>query len=200
MNLSTNTKSDIEQLGIGEKIQKLRESKHIPLSSLAAKAKISSMIMSQIEADQIPPGLVTLANISKALNVGMNFFFTKRAPIETIELTRVRDRVTVQKKSALDHGDAHYDYQALSYRLKGKKMETFLAHFNDSPGIDPLPVDHSGEEFCFCLKGEIDFITNEKTIRLMPGDSLHFYSPTPHVFKKAGPATAKALFILLPDG
>ncbi len=198
MNLST--KSDIEALGIGEKIHRLRESKGMSLSSLAAKAQISSTVMSQIETDQIPPGLVTLANISKALNVGMDFFFTKKAPIETIELTRVKERVTVQKKSTLDHGDAHYDYQALSYRLKGKKMETFLAHFNDSPGIDPLTVGHSGEEFCFCLKGEIDFITNDKTIRLMPGDSLHFYSPAPHVFKKAGHTTATALFILLPGG
>ncbi len=198
MNLST--KSDIEALGIGEKIHRLRESKGMLLSSLAAKAQISSTVMSQIETEQIPPGLVTLANISKALNVGMDFFFAKKAPIETIELTRVNDRVTVQKKSALDHGDAHYDYQALSYRLKGKKMETFLAHFNESSKINPLPVGHSGEEFCFCLNGEIDFITNDKTIRLMPGDSLHFYSPAPHVFKKAGHTKATALFILLPDG
>lgn len=198
MNLTT--KRDIEALGIGEKIHRLRESKGVSLSSLAAKAQISSTVMSQIETDQMPPGLVTLANISKALNVGMDFFFTKKAPIETIELTRVKDRVTVQKKSTLDHGDAHYDYQALSYRLKGKKMETFLAHFSDSPEMNPLPVSHSGEEFCFCLKGEIDFITHEKTLRLMAGDSLHFYSQTPHVFKKVDRKTATALFVLLPEG
>ncbi|SMC54932.1 transcriptional regulator, XRE family with cupin sensor [Desulfocicer vacuolatum DSM 3385] len=196
--MNQSKKSDRGQLGIGEKINKLRESRNMPLSSLAAKAQISSRVMSQIETGQIPPGLVTLANISKALNVGMDFFFTKKAPMDTMELTRVNDRITVKKKSHSDHGDAHYDYQALSYRLKDKKMETFLAQFNESPGIAPLPVAHSGEEFCFCLKGEIDFITHDKTIRLMPGDSLHFYSQTPHVFKKASPATATALFILLP--
>lgn len=187
-------------LGIGGKIQELRISRGLPLSSLAAKAQISSEVMSKIEADQIPPGLVTLANISKALNVNLNFFFGRKASMDTIELTRVSDRVTVQKNSPTEPEDAHYDYQALSCHLKGKKMETFLAHFNDCPEVDPLPVSHSGEEFCFCLEGQIDFITRTKTIRLTPGDSLHFYSQTPHVFIKACADTAKALFILLPDG
>jgi len=187
-------------LGVGGKIQELRISRNLPLSALAAKAQISSEMMSRIEADQMIPGLVTLANISKALNVNMNFFFGKKAFIDTIELTRVADRVTLEKNSPTDPGDAHYDYQALSCHLKGKKMETFLALFNDFSGVDPLPVSHSGEEFCFCLEGKIDFITRKKTIRLTPGDSLHFYSQTPHVFIKACTETAKALFILLPDG
>ncbi len=199
MNESTKD-DDTHSLSIGGKIRELRMSRGLPLSSLAAKAQISSEMMSRIEEEQMTPGLVTLANISKALNVDMNFFFGKKAFINTIELTRVTERVTVQKNSPTDQGDAHYDYQALSCHLKGKKMETFLAHFNDTPGRDPLPVSHSGEEFCFCLQGELDFITQTKTIRLMPGDSLHFYSRTPHVFKKACPEAAKALFVLLPNG
>ena len=192
--------SHTHPMGIGEKIRELRISRGVPLSSLAARAQISSEMMSRIEADRVTPGLVTLANISKALNVDMNFFFGQKTSIDTIELTRVTDRVTIQKNATTDRGDAHYDYQALSCRLKGKKMETFLAHFNDTTGSDPMPVSHSGEEFCFCLQGELDFITRTKTIRLMPGDSLHFYSRTPHVFKKACPETAKALFVLLPGG
>lgn len=184
---------------IGTRIKTLRESKSMPLSALAAKAKISTAMMSRIEESHTPPGLVTLANISKALNVNMDFFFAETKSIETIELTRKEDRVSVHRKSSAVPGDAHYDYQALSCRLKGKKLETFMARFDEDPAVAPLPVSHHGEEFCFCLEGMIDFTTHEQTIRLRPGDSLHFFSRTPHVFKRAGSEKAKAIFILLPE-
>ena len=196
---NTTTEDTPHEGAIGTRIQTLRESRKMAIAALAARAKISTTLMAQIERNQIPPGLVTLANIAKALNVNIDFFFAEEKTIQTIELTRVADRITVREQSPAGTGDAHYDYQPLSCRLEGKKMKTFMARFHDEPASAPEPVTHHGEEFFYCMEGEIDFVMPEKTIRLQPGDSLHFFSQIPHVFRKAGTRTARGIFILLPE-
>lgn len=189
----------LSELGIGLRIQELREAKEMSVSTLAAKAKITPDMMRKIETQKVSPGLVTLSNISKALNVGIDILFAPREHQETIELTRVSDRITVHRSDAGRQGPAHYGYQALSYRLKGKRMETFMARFDGASSKTPEPISHQGEEFCYCVEGKIDFITEERTLRLTPGDTLHFYSQTPHVFQGAGSGKATAIFILLPE-
>ena len=48
-----------------------------------------------------------------------------------------------------------YNYQALAYRLKDKRMEPFLVEFDSGIDEKPVPLSHEGEEFCYCLEGEI---------------------------------------------
>ncbi len=91
-----------------------------------------------------------------------------------------------------------YNYQKLSYRLKDKQMEPFLVEFDSEIEEELVPLSHEGEEFCFCLEGEIEFVTDEKRIMIRPGDSLHFYSHVPHVLRGIGPGNPKAVFVLLP--
>lgn len=196
--MAYSTTEELQRLGIGKKICSLREEKQISAEDLATKVNLTPALLSQIEADVIPPTLATLINVARELDVSVDFFFTQEEIIEKFELTRSNERLSVAKSRESDRARMTYNYQALSYRLKGKQMETFLVEFDSTIEEKLVPLSHEGEEFCYCLEGEIEFITDEKRIILKPGDTLHFYSKVPHVLRGLGPGTPKAVFVLLP--
>lgn len=197
MNYSTS--EELKRLGIGEKIKTLREEKQLSLDDLAEKVDLKPTLLSQIEADVVPPTLATLLNIAKVLGVSVDHFFIREETLEKIELTRVNERLSVTKSRESDQARMTYSYEALAYRLKGKRMEPFLVEFDAEIEEKPIPLSHDGEEFCYCLEGEIEFITDDKRIILQSGDSLYFYSNIPHVLRGIGPGKPKGIFVLLPN-
>ncbi len=197
--MTVSTQEELKKLGIGKKILTFREEKDLSLDFLATEANITPALLSQIEQEVVPPTLATLINISKVLNVGMDAFFIKESEEEKVELTRSNDRLTVERSQDTDHSRMTYNFQALSYRLKGKQMEPFFVEFDTEVEEDLVPLSHEGEEFCYCLEGEIEFRNDEKKIILRPGDALHFYSNVPHVLRGIGPVKPKAVFVLLPE-
>ena len=197
--MENSTHEELKKLGIGRKIRVLREEKEISLEALSEQVDLALPLLSQIEDDVIPPTLATLVNISRSLGVGIDHFFTKQESVEKIEYTPENERLTVSKSRESDEARMTYNYQTLAYRLKGKRMEPFLVEFDSEIEEDLIPLSHKGEEFGFCLEGEIEFITDERRIRLRPGDAIYFYSEVPHAIKGIGPGKPKALFVLLPE-
>ena len=195
--MAYSTTEELQRLGIGKKISSLRDEKQIPLEKLAAQVNLKPALLSQIEADVVPPTLATLLNVARVLGVNVDHFFTEREVLEKVELTRSNERLSVAKSRESDQARMTYNYQALSYRLKDKRLETFLVEFDSTIEENLVPLSHEGEEFCYCLEGEIEFVTDERRILLKPGDSLHFYSHVPHVLRGIGPGTPKAVFVLL---
>ncbi len=199
MSSTTDIHNELEKLGIGIKIRTLREEKQIQLEDLAQQIKITPVLLSQIEDNVVAPTVSTLLNISNILGVGIDHFFTKKEIADDIELTRVSERLNVPKSRETDSARLTYRYQALSYRLKGKKMEPFMVEFDAETDEKLEPLSHGGEEFIYCVQGEIEYITDKKRFTMRPGDSLYFYSRVPHVLRGVGPVQAKALAVLLPE-
>jgi len=196
--MSYNTQQELARLGIGVKIKSLREQKSLSVDDLAKKVKLTPVLLSQIENDVVPPTVATLLNISKVLDVGIDHFFIQENFVEKIELTRNDDRLKITRGDDSDMGRLTYSYQALSYRLKGKRMEPFFVEFDTETREKTIPLSHDGEEFCFCLEGRIEFISGDQKIMLYPGDSLYYFSDVPHVLRGVGSKTPKAIFVLLP--
>jgi len=196
--MNNNTLEELKRLGIGKKIRALREEKELPLDALAQRVDITPTLLSQIENDVVPPTLATLLNLARVLEVQVDHFFIQEKSLEKIELTRAHERLSVAKSRDTDTARMTYNYQALSYRLQGKRMEPFLVEFDSRVEENPIPLSHEGEEFCYCLEGEIEFITDERRITLRPGDSLYYYSDVPHVLRGIGPGNPKGIFVLLP--
>ncbi|MCP4752729.1 MAG: helix-turn-helix domain-containing protein [Proteobacteria bacterium] len=189
---------ELQRLGIGKRIRTLREERQNSLDDLSRKLGLSSTLMSQIECDIVPPTLATLINIAKVFEVGVDSFFIQTESVEKIELTRVNERLSVAKSRQSAQPRMTYSYQALAYRLAGKRMEPFLVEFDSSLEEKMIPLSHEGEEFCYCLEGEIEFISDDRRIRLHQGDSLYYYSNVPHVLRGIGPGKPKGIFVLLP--
>lgn len=196
--MAYSTTEELKRLGIGKKISSIREEKQIPLEKLAEEVNLKPALLSQIESDVVPPTLATLLNVARVLGVSVDHFFTEQEIVDKVELTRTNERLSVAKSRESDQARMTYNYQALSYRLKDKRLEPFLVEFDSTIEENLVPLSHEGEEFCFCLEGEIEFVTDERRILLKAGDSLHFYSHVPHVLRGIGPGTPKAVFVLLP--
>ncbi|MCL4234014.1 MAG: XRE family transcriptional regulator [Deltaproteobacteria bacterium] len=189
---------ELKRLGIGRKIRLLRESNSVTVDDLARQAGVTPVLLKQIETDVVPPTLGTLLNIAKALGVGMDHFFTDKHPVQKIEHVPAAKRLKV--KSSRDDATPRlsYTYESLAWQLVGKHMEPFLIDFNPEIAEQIETASHDGEEFLFVLEGVVLFDGDGRTIELMPGDSLYFYSDLPHRVRAKGPSRARAVAVLLP--
>ncbi len=197
--MTDSTSAQLRNLGVGEKIKALRKSKEFSIAQLASKASLTSPLLEQIEKDDVFPNLGTLMNIAKALRVEVSTFLVREEPLEKIELTRCGERLAVDQTIRDKAVGRNYSFQALSSRLKDKRMKPFFVEFDTTAIEVPHALTHSGEEFCFCLKGRIQFTSEDRTLILNPGDALHFYSDIPHAFMGLGTEKPRAIFVMLPD-
>ncbi len=190
-------KEELKRLKIGEKIRKLREKKGLELEELAEKLKIQAVILSQIEQEVIPPTVATIVNLSRMFDVSPDYFLSEEAQIKGFEVIRVDER---RKLEDSRHTDAalNYSYESLAYRLEGKSMEPFLVEV-ELTDEDPELLSHAGEEFWHVLEGEVEFITEDERVRLKAGDSIYFFSSTPHGLKGVGNTKPKILAVVLPE-
>ncbi|MBF0105902.1 MAG: helix-turn-helix transcriptional regulator [Deltaproteobacteria bacterium] len=196
--MKQDTQKELERLGIGRTVRALREQQRISTEEFASKIDLTPVLLGQIEDDVIPPTIGTLLNMSKILGVNIDYFFRKKSSLEKIELTRAGERLIVPKGPHSNAARLTYKYQALSYRLQGKKMEPFLIEFDTETEENLIPLSHEGEEFIFCLSGEIEFISEKTRITLEAGDALYYFSSLPHVLKGKGAEKPRALAVLLP--
>lgn len=190
--------NELKQLGIGRKIEILRNAQFLSRDEMAAKLGLSALLLEQIETDVVPPTVATLLNIAKLVGVGIDHFFTDEEEAGKIEVTRANERLTVHHDTRLDAGDRlNYSYESLAYRLARKHMEPFFVEFNLNSRGD-APLSHDGEEFMYVLDGEMDFISGDTHIRLCTGDSIYFYAQIPHSLRAVGLKNAKAIIVLYP--
>lgn len=188
---------ELKKLGIGKRIRALREGKGLMLDALAARAGLTKVLLGQIEEDVVPPTVATLLNLSKLLDVSIDFFFAEDEHTGRVELTRVDERLTVHHDDLPDAGQVTYNYESLAYRLAKKHMEPFYVEVNPAE-VPSVPFTHDGEEFIFVMEGEIELAINGDTYLLKKGDSIYFFANSPHTIRGVGPKKPKALIVLYP--
>jgi len=183
---------------IAEKIRKIRKQKDYTLDKLGELTGLSKGLLSRIENCQVSPPIATLSKISYGLNVPIGIFFNTEDTTKEqgYAVTLKSERKQVNKKESM----AAINYFSLSDFKSDKIIEPFIVKF---PIVKEAPTklwDHPGEEFLFVIKGRIDFTFGEKTIRLNPGDSIHFDPSTPHRVINAGKLKSECLIIIAKKG
>jgi transcriptional regulator with XRE-family HTH domain len=197
--MSAATKEEWKRLGIGRKIRSLRDEKRIGLAEMAANTGVQEVLLQQIEADVVAPTVATLLNISKLLGVGVDYFFTEQMLLGDVEVVRKDERRVISAPDHKRNAPLIYSYESLAYQMAAKHMEPFLVEFAPHvPDAEAVPQSHAGEEFLFILKGEVEFVSQEKRVVLREGDSLYFHSKIPHVLRAVGHGKAKAVAVLYP--
>ncbi|HFD39698.1 MAG TPA: cupin domain-containing protein, partial [Anaerolineae bacterium] len=74
-------------------------------------------------------------------------------------------------------------------------MEPFLATLQPGAGSGAEPVVHLGDEFVFCLEGEVEYRIANRVYRLTAGDSLMFQAHQPHCWHNPGEQPARLLLM-----
>jgi quercetin dioxygenase-like cupin family protein len=86
--------------------------------------------------------------------------------------------------------------ESLGTGLPNQQLEPFMLVLD--PGAESVadPVTHPGEEFVYCLEGEVEYQVGDQVYWLEAGDSLLFEAQQPHKVFNATQAPAVLLLVL----
>lgn len=174
-----------QDLKIGPLIRARRRHLSMTLQALGTAAGVSVGYLSQIERDNATPSLGTLAQIARALGVGLDYFIAM--PQAADSLARAGERA----RFSIDGSSIHYEQ--LGADLPGHELSSFILHV--PPGYVSETVSHEGEELIYVLEGEIIQMLDDEQFVLRPGDSLHYRGNRPHSWSNQSTAPARLLWV-----
>ncbi len=181
-----NDSLDETVVNVAQQIRRLRERRNLSQRALAEASGLSRNTLSLLERGQTSPTVSTLKRIAIALGVGLNAFFD---PIEKLNIVHVQSGQCSQLQ--LSHGSM----ADLSVGMIDQLVTPLVLKLDPGSRSGP-PLSHDGQDFIYCLKGEVLYNVNGQAFVLEPGDSLFFDGHLPHGFQNIGSEMAEVLIVL----
>jgi transcriptional regulator with XRE-family HTH domain len=173
-------------ISVGRIIRQLREKKNLTQQALAEQSGLSRNTLSLIERGQSSPTVSTLKRLADALNVDINAFFDTLGRTNII-FTKSSLRPSLQLSECI--------LADLGVGLIEQYVTPLLVRLD--PGArSGNPVSHDGQDFVFCLRGNVLFEVDKHSFMLGQGDSLLFDAHLDHGFKNSGKEEAELLIVL----
>ena len=162
------------------------------LNELAAKVGVSASALSQIEKAKAFPSIVTLKSIADNLYTSVGELIGENEVLTNNPLVRFED------KSFVERNESGATLYLLSNHGNGKLMDTFLVDIEPGGSVEGIMKNHPGQEFCFLLKGRVEFKLDDKTYLLEKNDSFYFNSGRSHFVKNLSKRNSQFLLIVTP--
>lgn len=181
---------------LGALLRAIRTARNLTIKEVAAKAEISSSLLSQIERNRISPSLDTLLHILEVYGVPPGKFFKDYETSSRVEIVRKDQRKIYERKG--------FKYETLCGVSQAKGNHSFNAFFLElAPG--QLRGDesdgHLGRELGIVVKGGAQLIYGQDVYELKQGDCVSFFSQIPHVIKNNTKGVFQAYWVVTPaDG
>jgi transcriptional regulator with XRE-family HTH domain len=169
---------------VGSIIRARRRQRQMTLQDLGEAAGVSVGYLSQVERDRATPSLGTLAQIARALEVGIDYFIATPGPREALTRADERPKFSVDGSSVI--------YERLGAEFPGNVLSSFV--LTVPPGYRSEVVSHEGEEMLYVLEGAITQRLDDEEMIMSAGDSLHFRGSRPHAWSNHTDAPAKLLW------
>jgi transcriptional regulator with XRE-family HTH domain len=164
-------------IDLGRTARRLRESHNLTLADVAARANISSAMLSRLETGRVSPSLETIVALSHALGVTASVLMQRvGADDGGAQLIRAGEGLeTVRSGTRRGH-----TYHLLAAQRGPRKVfEPFLVTLNDRSEVFP-GFQHPGVEFIHLLSGVLHYRHGRHTYVLKPGDTLTFRGDVAH--------------------
>jgi transcriptional regulator with XRE-family HTH domain len=176
--------------GVGARLRAARLIKGWSARQLAARADVTPAYLSRLETGQLSPTISTLSRVMQALGEPVSLLF--QGPDSPGPLVRREHRRSIQSHGVED--------ELLSPTRSGR-LEVLETVVSPGGGSGSEPYSHPGDEECVVLlSGVLHLTVSDVTYDLKPGDALTFPCRSPHAWTNAGPAEARALWIITPAG
>jgi transcriptional regulator with XRE-family HTH domain len=173
---------------VAQRLRQLREAQQMSMRALARRSGLSANALSMIERGRVSPSVSTLYKVADALGVSITRFFGEEPSREDLVLVRAAERTRVPFVRGVWEG------------LGGEKfsgpVEPFVLTLEAGASSGNSPMVHTGREFVFCLRGNLEYLVEKKRLDLGPGDSLLFAAHLSHRWKNPGPTVVTALVVL----
>lgn len=171
---------------VGRQLRIFRERQGWSLRALAERCGLSINAISRIERGENSPTVSSLLRLAGALNVPITDFFLEKP-----------EKSAVFVKSGLGERiiNPGFIVERLGAGLPGQQLESFLLSIEPQCASENDSISHPGEEFIYCLVGEIEYCVNDQDFLLQAGDSLMFEAMQPHSWRNL--ASTPALILLV---
>ncbi len=181
---------------LGALLRATRNTRQLTIKEVAAKAGVSSSLLSQIERNRISPSLDTLLQILEVYGVSPDQFFKDYETSSRVEIIRRDDRKIFHRKG--------FKYEKLCGDSQAKGNHSFNAFFLElAPGQNRGDVNdgHLGRELGIVVQGSATLVYGEETYELHKGDAVSFFSEIPHTIQNLSDHIFQAYWVVTPaDG
>jgi quercetin dioxygenase-like cupin family protein len=76
------------------------------------------------------------------------------------------------------------------------RMMPFMLTLETGASSGPNSVVHSGHEFVYCVRGQLEYLVENQTFTLEPGDSLVFAAQLKHRWRNPGGTVTNAIVVI----
>ena len=180
--------NDAVSINIGERLRDLREAHNISMRALATRSGLSANALSMIERGKASPSVSTLYKLAEALGVSITTFFTTNAERKQVVFLKSDSRTRLSFTRGI--------FEGLGGEQFVGRVEPFMLTLENSANSGPRSMTHTGHEFVFCVRGELEYQVERQIFQLEPGDSLLFAAHLKHKWRNPGRSVASALIVI----
>ncbi len=173
---------------VGIRLRQLREMRGVSMRTLATMSGLSANALSMIERGKTSPSVSTLYRLADALEVPVTDFFAPAPTREKVVFLKADERTRLPFMRGLWEGLGGQDFVG--------HVMPFMLTLESGASSGPNNVIHTGHEFVFCLRGQLEYIVEGKTYLLETGDSLLFAANLNHRWRNPGNTVTSALVVL----
>ena len=155
-------------VNVGSRLRELREARNISMRTLATKSGLSANALSMIERGKTSPSVSTLYKLSDAMGISITAFFGVETDRKQVVFLKSDERTRMSFTRGV--------FEALGGEHFVGRVEPFMLTMESGASSGPHMITHTGHEFVFCLRGELDYQVEKENFHLTAGDSLLFAS------------------------
>ena len=179
---------DALSINVGVQLRELREARKISMRGLAIKSGLSANALSMIERGRTSPSVSTLYKLADALGVPITDFFGPQSDKQDVLLIKADQRTRVPFSRGV--------WEGLGGEKFTGRVEPFILTLESGASSGQHTMNHTGHEFVFCLRGQLEYLVERQLIELAAGDSLLFSAHLNHRWRNPGKTVTNALLVL----
>jgi transcriptional regulator with XRE-family HTH domain len=179
---------DALSIDVGGRLRALREEQKVSMRALARRSGLSANALSMIERGLTSPSVSTLNKLANALEVPITAFFRQEPPRSKIVFRKAGERARVPFPRGL--------WEGLGGEAFIGRVEPFMLTLESGGTSGPHGMLHTGHEFAFCLRGQLEYEVDGQHFLLEAGDCLLFAAQLNHRWRNPGKVVTNALIII----
>ncbi len=181
-------KPDALSINVGDKLRELREARNMSMRMLAGKSGLSANALSMIERGKTSPSVSTLYKLADAMGISITSFFGAQLEKQQVVALRSDERTRISFSRGV--------FEGLGGEQFSGRVEPFMLTLETGANSGPHPMTHSGHEFVFCLRGQLDYVVENQAYQLDAGDSLLFAANLKHKWRNRGDQVLNAIIVI----
>ena len=175
-------------IDVGSRLRIMREERGVSIRALARRSGLSANALSMIERGLTSPSVSTLHKVASALEVPITAFFRQEPTRSKIVFRKSGERVRATFVRGL--------WEGLGGESFIGRIEPFMLTLESGGSSGPHGMLHTGHEFVFCLRGQLEYDVDNKRYMLESGDSLIFAAQLLHRWRNPGKNVTNAIIVL----